>query len=52
MAKRDLFPKIEMDMKFSKIFIFSNQCILLEIKSFDILLQNTLNSVPWHINWF
>ena len=53
MKKRSLFPVNEMDLKFSKIIIFSNQDKISEIrKCFSMALastfrlQHTLKSVP------
>ena len=45
MKKRDLFPMNEMDLKFNKINVFSNQYKILEIrKCYSMALMFTLDT--------
>ena len=37
MKKRNLFPLSEMDLKFSKIIIFSDQCEILEFQKYYLM---------------
>ena len=56
MKKKDILTKNEMDLKFSKIVIFTKQYKILNPKmlfdGLDFYLRYTFNSVPCQINWF